>query len=68
MSMKAVHRFVKARDSIQRESLYDILIKFDVPRKILRIIKTCLDGTESKIKIGNYLSSSFKQGIPYYHY
>jgi Reverse transcriptase (RNA-dependent DNA polymerase). len=51
--------FEKDCDSIKRESLYDILIKFGVPRKLVRLIKTCLDGTQSKVRIGNYLSSSF---------
>ena len=26
---------------------------------LVRLIKTCLDGTQSKVRIGNYLSSSF---------
>ena len=26
---------------------------------MVRLIKTCLDGTHSKVRIGNYLSSSF---------
>ena len=51
--------FEKAYDSIKRESLYDILIKFGVPKKLVRLIKICLDGTQSKVRIGNYLSSSF---------
>ena len=46
-------------DSIRRESLYYILIKFGVPKKLVSLIKTCLDGTQSKVRIGNYLSSSF---------
>ena len=36
-----------------------ILMKFGVPKKLVRLIETCLDGTQSKIRIGNYLSSSF---------
>ena len=51
--------FEKAYDSIIKESLYDILIKFSVPRKLVRLIKICLDGTQSTVRIGNYLSSSF---------
>ena len=51
--------FEKAYDSIKRESLYDILIIFGVPKMLVRLIKTCLDGTQSKVRIGNYLSSSF---------
>jgi Reverse transcriptase (RNA-dependent DNA polymerase). len=51
--------FEKAYDSTKRESLYDILIKFGVRKKLVRLIKTCLDGTQRKVRIGNYLSSSF---------
>ena len=40
-------------------SLYDILIKFGVPKKLFRLIKACLNGNQSKIIIENYLSSSF---------
>ena len=42
-----------------RESLYNILIKFGVPKELVRLIKICLDGTQSKVRIGDYLSSSF---------
>ena len=51
--MSAIYRFRK------KESLYDILIKFGVPRKLVRLMKTCLNGTKSKVKQKNYLSSSF---------
>ena len=51
--------FEKAHDSIKREFLYDILIKFGVPKKLVRLIKTCIDNTRSKVRIRNYLSSSF---------
>ena len=51
--------FEKAYDSIKRESLYDILIKFGVPKTLVRLIKTCLDGTQSKVRIRNYLSSRY---------
>ena len=44
--------FRKAYDSIKRESLYNILIKYG-------ILKTCLYDTQNKARIGNYLSSSF---------
>ena len=39
--------------------LYNILIKFGLPKKLVKLIKTCLDGTQSKVKLGNYLSWSF---------
>ena len=53
--------FEKAYDSIKRESLYDILIKFGVPKKLVRLIKICFDGTQSKVRIGNCLSSNHCQ-------
>ena len=31
--------------TLKRESLYDILIKFGVPKMFVRLIKTCLNGT-----------------------
>ena len=42
--------------------MYDILIKFGSPKTLVRLIKTCLDGTQSKVRKGNYLSSSFPIG------
>ena len=39
--------------------MYDILIKFGVQRTLVRSIKIWLDGTQSKVRIENYLSSSF---------
>ena len=45
--------------TIKRESLHDILLKFGVPKKLVGIIKTCLDGNQSKVRKGNYLSYSF---------
>ena len=45
--------------TIKTESLYDIFIKFDVPRKLVTLIRTYLDVTQIKVKIGNHLSSSF---------
>ena len=58
-------QFTYFEKTIKRESLYNIQIKFGVPRKLFRLIKTCLDGTQSKVRIGNYLSSNFpiKNGL-----
>ena len=28
-------------------------------KKLVTLIKTCLDGTQSKVRLGNYVSSSF---------
>jgi hypothetical protein len=35
--------FNKAYDSVRREVLYNILIEFGVPMKLVRLIKMCLN-------------------------
>jgi hypothetical protein len=46
---KAVHQlfidFKNAYDSVRREVLYNILIAFGIPRKVVRLIKMCLSET-----------------------
>jgi hypothetical protein len=36
--------------------MYNILIEFGIPIKIVRLIKTCLNETYNKVCIGKYLS------------
>jgi hypothetical protein len=42
--------FKKAYDSVRREVLYNILIKFGVPLKLVRLIKMCLNETYGKVR------------------
>jgi len=46
---EAVHQlfidFKKAYDSVRREALYNILIEFGIPKKLVRLIKMCLTET-----------------------
>jgi hypothetical protein len=51
--------FKKAYDSIKKEVLYNILLGFDVPKKLVRLIKMCLNETCSKVRIGKLLSDKF---------
>jgi hypothetical protein len=44
---------------VRREVLYNILIEFGVPMKLVRLIKMCLNETYSKVRIGRHLSDSF---------
>ncbi|KAJ4445845.1 hypothetical protein ANN_12530 [Periplaneta americana] len=51
--------FKKAYDSVKIEVLYDILIEFGIPKKLVRLIKMCLSETYSRVRIGQFLSDAF---------
>jgi hypothetical protein len=44
--------FKKAYNSVRREVLYNILIHLEVPMKLVRLIKICINETYSKVHIG----------------
>jgi hypothetical protein len=49
----------KAYDSFRKEVMYNILIEFGVPMKLVRLIKICLNEKYNKVRIGKYLPDSF---------
>jgi hypothetical protein len=51
--------FKKAYDSVKREVLYNILLEFYISKKLVRLIKMCLNETYSKVRIGKLLSDKF---------
>ncbi|PSN38555.1 hypothetical protein C0J52_14819 [Blattella germanica] len=51
--------FKKAYDSIKREKLYSILINFGIPKKLVRLIGMCLNGTKSRVRVGKQVSDIF---------
>jgi hypothetical protein len=51
--------FKKAYDSVRREELYNILIEFGIPRKLVGLIKMCLNETYSRVRIGKTLCDKF---------
>ena len=46
-------------DSVRREILYNILIEFGIPMKLVRLIKMCLTETYSRVWVGKNLSDVF---------
>ena len=60
---EAVHQlfidFKKAYDSVRREDLYNILIEFGIPKKLLRLKKMCLAETYNRARVGKILSDMF---------
>jgi hypothetical protein len=57
--------FKRAYESVRREVLYNILIEFWVPMKLVTLTNMSLDETYSKIRIGKHLSDTFptKNGL-----
>jgi hypothetical protein len=51
--------FKKVCDSIKKEVLYNILLEFDITKMLVRLIKMCLNGTYSEVRIGKILSNTF---------
>jgi hypothetical protein len=51
--------FKKAYNSVRREVLYNILIQFGIPRKLVGLIQMCLNKTYSTVHIGKYKSDKF---------
>jgi hypothetical protein len=51
--------FKKAYDSVKREVIYNILLEFGIPKKLVRLIKMCLNETYSKVRIGKRFSDKF---------
>jgi hypothetical protein len=47
--------FKKACDSVKREVLYNILLELGIPKKLVRLIKMCLNETYSKVCVGKLL-------------
>jgi hypothetical protein len=51
--------FKKAYVSVRTEVLYNILIEFGIPMKLVRLITMCLNKMYSKIHIGEHLADNF---------
>ena len=56
---EAVHQliidFKKAYDSVRREVLNNIRIEFGITMKLVKLIKFCLNETDSRVQVGKNL-------------
>ncbi|KAJ4438969.1 hypothetical protein ANN_14923 [Periplaneta americana] len=59
MLIKVLAELAYRYDSVKREVLYDILIEFGIPKKLVRLIKMCVSETYSRVRIGQFLSDAF---------
>jgi hypothetical protein len=48
--------FKKSYGSVQSEVLCNILLEFRIPKKLVRLIKMCLNETYMKVRVGKFLS------------
>jgi hypothetical protein len=51
--------FKKACDLVKTGVIYNIVLEFGIPKKLVRLIKMCLNGTCSKVHVGKHLSDTF---------
>jgi hypothetical protein len=51
--------FKRSYDSERRKVLYKILKSFELPMKLVRLIKMCLDDMNRKAHTGKYLCGNF---------
>ena len=51
--------FKKSYDSVLRGVLYKILIEFDIPRKLVKLIKMSLTETYIRVRVGKNVSDKF---------
>jgi len=56
----AVHQLFVDLTKVRREVLYNILIEFGIPMKLVRLVKMCLTETYSRIWVGKNVSDMFR--------
>ena len=57
--MRQLLEFKKACDSVRKEVLYNILIEFRIPMKLVKTIKMCLKEKYRRVRVGKNLCDTF---------
>ena len=52
--------FQQAYDSIHRPSLWHILKEFNIPSKLIKMLKICVEGSECTVQVENHRTNTFK--------
>ena len=52
--------YSQAFDSVNRYKIIECITKYDVPRKLIRLIGLTITNTTAKVKIGNQLTKEFR--------
>lgn len=63
MNTETLHLFVDFRaayDTIIREALWEIMVQFQFPHKLIRLLKATLDGIMCRVKIQGAMSGTFE--------
>jgi hypothetical protein len=58
-SASAIYRLQKAYYSVKKGVLYNILLEFDIHKKVVRLIKMCLKEKYSKVREGKICLINF---------
>ncbi len=51
--------FKKAYDSIKRSKMYQILVFLGIPKKLVKLIQVCLNGSTGRVRVGGNISEPF---------
>lgn len=61
---KAIHNlfidFKQAYDSVERNQLWNAMAELSIPRKLIRLVKMCVHGNTTRVRVGKALSESFE--------
>ena len=52
--------FRQAYDSILRVKLWDAMVELGIPKKLIKLTSICVNGSRSRVKVGEILSDSFE--------